>query len=217
MIMERPTVFECYMANRATGAAPALALRLAYADFKRGRLPFTGRRTGRLGHGDVIRAKGRTFVVSIVQDDVAETPWEASDGHGPVTKWTTRDKRPGELVLSRDGGSRRYYDYAEACKIARRDGWNCPPYHVEGETAKQRAARAVMADFKRLKSWCNDGWHYVGVCLFELPRDGVQRDARHVADAAPFGLLADWALWGVESDDYDYHAEVVRDLIREAL
>lgn len=215
--MTKPTLFDCYRANRRDGrTAPALALRLARSDFERGRLPYTAPR-GPIGHGDVIRAKGRTFVIAVVPDSDMGPPWEEHDGHGPVSDWTSRDKEPGELILNQERGSRRFYDFAAACDIARRDGWNAEPLNVPGETPRQRAAKAARADFERLRAWCNDSWQWVGVCLFELPRDGVERSASHVADSAPFGILAHWALWGIESDSPDYHAEVARELLHDAI
>lgn len=66
-----------------------------------------------------------------------------TDGHGPVTAWTTRSKHPGELVINKDRGRARYYDFAEACRIARRDGWDAEPYNAGTETKRQQAAKAA--------------------------------------------------------------------------
>ena len=90
-------------------------------------------------------------------------------GHGPVSEWTTRAKQLGERVLVEDRrGAKRYYDFAEAVRIAKRDGWDAPPL---GEGTKgQRAARAAEADFNRLRGWCNGDWEYVGIVVFGLPR-----------------------------------------------
>lgn len=214
-----PTLFDHYKARRAAGLAPAPALSLARQSLANGRAPWPGRRAPTLTHGDCVRfrdASGarQTAVVAIVPDSDMGAPWEEHDGHGPVSDWTTRAKRPGELVLNRDHGARRYYDFAEAVKIARRDGWNDFPA-PEGETAGQRAARAARADFERLRGWCNDQWEWVGVCLFLLPRDGVERSPSHIADAAPFGVLAHAALWGIESDSPDYLATVAHELTSE--
>ena len=81
---------------------------------------------------------GFDAVATIHRDDVQDSPWEREDGHGPVSDWRRRnyagryDKRGGELLLSDDGGSlyngsARFYDFAEACRIARRDGWGFAP------------------------------------------------------------------------------------------
>lgn len=218
--MTNPSLFDCYKAARNGGREkPAEAVRRARDAFQRGRLPYVYKRPDHIGHGDVIRwrdASGkRTAVVAIVTDADYGPPWQEEDGHGPVTGWTTRAKEPGEMVLNSDRGSKRFYDFQEACRIARRDGWNAAPYNVPGETKKQRAARAAMADFERMAGWCNDNWNYVGVCLFELPRDGVQRAAARVADSGPFGTLKHAALWGIESDSPEYHATVAWELISE--
>ena len=65
-----------------------------------------------------------TFAVKVEQDNDGQAPWEKSEGHGVVSEWGTRDKRAGELVLNTDRGSKRFYDFAETMKIARRDGWD---------------------------------------------------------------------------------------------
>jgi hypothetical protein len=128
--------------------------------------------------------RGHTITVNWFADVDHGTPWENEDGHGPVTKWERRDKRPGERVLCSDRNAKRFYDYAEAIKIARRDGWDAEPYGTG--TVGERAARAVEADFARLKAWCEDRWHYVG---FKCEIEGF--DAYHDS------------CWGFESDFMD--------------
>lgn len=126
---------------------------------------------------------GHTITLEWHYDPDCEAPWEHEDGHGPVSDWTTRDKRPGELVLHSDRHSYRYYDYAEAIKIAKRDGWDAPPYKTG--TKGERAHRAVMRDFEYLKDWCEDRWHWCGyVCKIE-------------------GTQYHESLWGIDSDSQD--------------
>ena len=103
---------------------------------------------------------GRTITIDWFCDTNCEAPWEHEDGHGTVSDWTRRGKRPGEVVLHEDRGSYRYYDWAEAIKIAKRDGWDAPPYKTG--TKGQQADRAVKADFELLEGWCNDDWCWVG-------------------------------------------------------
>lgn len=204
---------------------------------------------------------GRQFAFRLVPDEDMPPPWENEDGHGPVSEWERRDKMPGEMVLSGDGRgrlgtdcARRFYDFAEACRIARRDGWGFLPGRLEittedaGKapcekrggrarvlaerggavlfeaadsedvnraiaavyaahratmTARQYAAGAALADFKRLQAWCNDSWCYVGVEVAPCdPEDGP-----------------DWhdsqSLWGIESDSPDYHRDVAEELAGE--
>ena len=71
---------------------------------------------------DTITIEGREYTWTVEYDCDIGAPWGKHDGHGPVTEWTTRPKGPGERVLAEDRGSYRYYDYAEACRIAKRDG-----------------------------------------------------------------------------------------------
>lgn len=105
---------------------------------------------------------GIEFVATIERDECSGAPWEECEGHGIVSDWTRRAKKPGELILCEEKGMRRYYDFAESVKIARRDGWNAAPYTG---TRGECAARAAMADFEYLRKWCNDEWHYVVVTV----------------------------------------------------
>lgn len=114
--------------------------------------------------------EGRTFSVDVTQDDCGETPWSWCDGNGPVSGWTTRDKHPGERVLCSDHGSKRYYDFAAAMKEARRDAWDAEPY---GKGTKgEQALRAVNANFKYLKDWCEDRWFYASLHVVLLDDEG---------------------------------------------
>lgn len=95
---------------------------------------------------DTLEHNGRIYAVEILPDEHHGAPWEEEDGHGPVSGWTRRDKAPGEMVLCKDRGMRRLYDFAEACRIARRDGWGFLPfrltYGADDPTAFQRTSKA---------------------------------------------------------------------------
>lgn len=157
---------------------------------------------------DEVTRDGFTLRARIEHDGDTGAPWEEHDGHGPVSDWRRRDyagrydKRPGELLLCDDGRNARFYDFAEACRIAHRDGWNAKPYDVPGETPRQRAAKAARADFERLRAWCNDGWNWCGVVV-TASRAGVE--------------LGTASLWGIESDAGAYLVEVANELADEAL
>ena len=123
---------------------------------------------------------GHTIRVEWHYDQDTGAPWDEEYGHSHVSSWTKRDKRPGELVLNSDRGSYRFYDYAEAIKIAKRDAWDAKPYNTG--TKGQRAERAVRADFELLRRWCNNEWHWCGyVCEI----DGTDYSE---------------SLWGINSD-----------------
>lgn len=151
-------------------------------------------------------ADGFTCIARLEHDQDAGAPWENAEGHGSVSEWTTRDKLPGERVLSEDRRSKRFYDFAEAIKTAKRDGWGCKGGRLEGETVGQYAARAVEEDFKFLQSWCRDDWHYVGV-IVEVSREEVE--------------LGQASLWCVECNvpgtDNGYLLEVANELLDEAM
>jgi hypothetical protein len=70
---------------------------------------------------DTFEHGGARFRFRTEWDSDTGAPWEAHDGHGPVSEWTSRDKRPGERVLCADRGSHRFYDFAGAVRIAKAD------------------------------------------------------------------------------------------------
>jgi hypothetical protein len=146
--------------------------------------------------GDIFERGGRKFRFESRYDDDCDPPWQREDGHGPVTDWVRREKRPNERVLSegRDG-TYRYYDMQAAQQIALRDGWDAEPFHAGSR--RQRAARAVEADFQRLYGWCNDRWGYIGIVITEAETGDRE------------------SLWGIESDCHDYHITVADELADE--
>ena len=87
-----------------------------------------------------------TYTATVHHDSYHGAPWDDCDGHGPVSDWTNRDKLPGELILTSHtrAGQRRYYDFAEACRIARRDGWGFLPHRltIERDTPSKGDGRA---------------------------------------------------------------------------
>lgn len=155
------------------------------------------------GPGDEIETKvGKLTVKARIEyDEDMGPPWKEHDGHGPVSEWTSRSKRPGERVLCGDFHV-RFYDVQEAIKIARRDGWDAEPFGTG--TAGERAARAVEADYQRLRAWCYGDWRYVGVVL-SVSKGGIVLD-NYAA-----------SLWGIESDSGEYLTEVANELLPEAL
>lgn len=151
---------------------------------------------------DTITHDGMTFKIEKEHDHDAGTPWEREDGHGPVSNWTTRDKLPGELVLNTDGRSRcRYYDFAEACRIAQRDGWGARGTGKSEVSARAIAARAAREDFQHLRAWCNDEWSYIGVIVTLLDIEGNETDAVQ-------------SLWGI-ADDGSFAEQVAQELAEQ--
>lgn len=122
--------------------------------------------------------------IELERDDTMGEPWLEHDGHGPVSEWTTRDKEPGERVLCADRSMKRYYDYAGAIEMAKREGWDAPPYTG---TKGERAARAVERDYEYLRAWCEDRWYWVGVIV------KVYRDDE---------LVGHDSLWGIDDEKY---------------
>lgn len=143
-----------------------------------------------------------TFRVEWFTDGDCDPPWDREDGHGPVSDWEHRSKRPGEMILSSDRGSHRFYNFAESVKLAKRDGWNTAPF--DWPTNGARAHAAALADFDYLRRFCADQWHYCGIVATLLDADGE-----------PDSI--DASLWGIESEEDDCHEEVISELIAECL
>lgn len=109
---------------------------------------------------------GVTITIKWWYDEFIGPPWKEHEGHGPVSDPCRRDKRPSERVLSEN----RFYDFGEAVKIARRDGWGVGPEKLEemratlGREPKRGeiAVASVEADFKYLQRWCQNEWHWCG-------------------------------------------------------
>lgn len=153
-----------------------------------------------------IEHNGITYRVQHLFDDYHGLPWEEHDGHGIVSEWTNRDKRPGELILCSDRQSRRFYDFAATMKRARAEQWGSPLSESNkklGLTPGQVAARSVMKDFTYLQGYVAGDWFYVGVYVFPLDAEGNSLESRGQS------------LWGIESTDDDYLKEVANDLIGE--
>jgi hypothetical protein len=155
-----------------------------------------------------VTLNGLRFSVELVHDADMGPPWKEHDGHGVVSEWTARAKRPGERVLSRsDSGRLWLYDVQASMERARAEGWGiCGERRAEWEARIGRAltpgmiaAAAVDEDFKRLRAWCREEWTWCGVIVTLLDVDGK-----------PTGLCE--SLWGIESDGPEYHNEVARDL-----
>ena len=87
--------------------------------------------------------RGYELKAEVVPDEDMGPPWKEHDGHGPVSEWRSgSSKRPGERILCEDRGHCRFYDFAEAVKIARKDKWDAPPYGTgtPGERAVRRSS-----------------------------------------------------------------------------
>lgn len=159
-------------------------------------------------HLEEFERGGYRFRAYTEDDDYNGAPWENEDGHGPVRKangpWSGyASKRPGERPLNAPVRGEYWflYDVQEAQRIALRDGWDAEPLGTG--TKRQQAARAVAADFERMRAWVAGEWGYIGVTLEYW--DEERGDWWHTGGS----------LWGVESDTGDYLDEVARELADE--
>ncbi len=177
--------------------------------------------------GGAIRCElpgGHYATATIKYDPDAEAPWNDA-GHGQVRDVAAdysrpRGKKPGEIVLG--GGGRGHfwlYDFAEACKTARLDGWGYHGKSVEehraaGLTLRQIAANAARDDADALAAWLNGDWYFVGVVV-------------QIFDANGHEVGDDCSLWRIECNYpaphkprgqvNDYLTEVANELLADAI
>lgn len=156
-------------------------------------------------HRSEFEYDGEQFTVTYYYDPDAGAPWDNSDGHGPVRCALKEEKRAGEWVMGPTGSRDIWYlyDSTVAQAIALRDGWGHGD-DVPGESPRQKAARAVRADFEYLRGWCTDEWHYIGI------------EVRHTATGETSAL---WCIDG--SGSYAgadaYHIDVLKELARDIM
>jgi len=155
---------------------------------------------------DYIDAEGQKFRVEYHYDQYTDAPWNNSDYHGDITDWEHRKKKPGELVLREARhGCRRFYDFQGAIKKARAENWG---NWQQGETPQERGQilhDAVMSDYKFLRDWYNDAWHYMGIAAFPLTEDGDELRSK------------EQSTWGIEScADSAYIQEQTEWLLHDA-
>lgn len=150
-----------------------------------------------------IEQNGKTYRVEFIFDSDMGAPWEEHDGHGVVSDWESRDKKPGEVVIASDRGSKRFYDVAATTRIAKRDKWGVSDADTSNMTRAQITALAVQRDMERMRDWCNGDWYWCGVSVFPLTADGDELRSKTES------------LWGIESDAEEYFDEVIADLIAQ--
>ncbi len=128
-------------------------------------------------------AGGLSLLVECKFDDGMGAPWEENDGHGPVTGWERREKRPGEWILHTDRNSKMFYDFAGAMKLAVKDRWGISDEDkiklakklfkpVAELTRGEVCVEAVTQDFDFLRRWCAGDWQWVYVLVTLRDADG---------------------------------------------
>lgn len=157
-----------------------------------------------------------TFRVRLEEDDDTQPPWERSEGHGRVSLFKGRsDKKPGERPMHcSNSGLDRYYDWSEAVRRAREEGWR--PHDLTDEQAAtmtkgQIALAAVQEDFERMRDWCHDEWRYLGIIVEVAEPAAFRYNPRRVESEF------ESSVWGVESDWAEGIVDHARELIAELL
>lgn len=138
---------------------------------------------------DEITIGERTFRVRLEYDDCSDAPWENDCIYeGVVSEWERRSKRTYERILCEDRGSRRFFNVREFIATAIKQG-----------CTRKQAAEQMEPCFERLRLWCNDQWHYVGVIVELLDDDG---------DPTGEGE----SIWGIEDDCAEHINETAQEL-----
>ena len=119
---------------------------------------------------EMIEQHGNKHRVEYFAEHDCEAPWDNMDTMGTVSDWETRDKSPGELVLTESHGSKRFYDFQEAVKKARSSG-------LSGE----RAVEVARSEYRYLRRWCDSEWYYIGIQVtfddYSASLWGIESDA----------------------------------------
>ncbi len=150
-----------------------------------------------------IEQNGKTYRVEFIFDSDMGAPWKEHGGHGIVSDWESRNKKPSEIVIASDRGAKRFYDIAETTRIAKRDSWGVSDADTTKMTQAQITAMAVQHDMERMRGWCNGDWHWCGVSVFPLNEDGDELRSKTES------------LWGIESDAGEYFDEIIYELIAQ--
>lgn len=197
---------------------------------------------------DTFQHEGATFRVAFPYDDTGDTPWEREDGHGPISEWrngrysyTGRpSKAPGERPLCSDHGSARFYDFAEACRIARRDGWSFLPGTLQTRQINATTWEAKTTGFVALGGDINEAIrnlyaaHRATMSARAYAAGAAEQDFQRIRAwcndqwsyvGVVVELLDDYgdatgeteSLWGIESDANDYLEETAHELAGEIL
>ncbi len=162
-------------------------------------------------HTETIEHDGHKFRVEHFADEDTGAPWKQHEGYGVISEWTTRDKKPGEVIIATDRSSHRFYDVSATLKIAKRDGWGLSEDEIaklaktlgRAPTKGEITRKAVDMDAERMRGWCNDDWCWIGVVVTLLTVDGDALESRQES------------LWGIESDSSNYLREVAQELAEQ--
>ena len=152
-------------------------------------------------HRETREVEGTTYAIEHHFDHGTGAPWIEHDGHGEVSEWTTRDKKPSEREVSNVRGKKRFYDIKASLVRAKTESWGIAS--SAGMTQRQIASAAVEEDFQRMRGWCKNDWHWCGVIVYPLTEDGDELKSKSES------------LWGIESDAEDYLNHVAGELIEQ--
>jgi hypothetical protein len=101
------------------------------------------------GDVDTVTYQGRTIRIKWEYDQFGGTPWDFY-GSEFVSDWVSRYKRPGEVIICNDRGSKRFYDFADSVAGLKKDG-------ISGTDAD----RIAKSHVERFRDWCSDEWYFM--------------------------------------------------------
>lgn len=187
--------------------------------------------------GEVFEHDGNRFRVYLRADDTHGAPWNEEDGHGPVSDWRSRGcnghyaKSPGERLLFCTRTHAMFYDFAEAIRIAHRDGWGFMPLPLT--TVSDASGHTVSAGPFKAHHPTDINAATREVYAQHRATFPTIRAYRAAAEEADFKRMQDWcdevwiyigvivelvnaddepmgyseSLWGIESDADEYIAD----------
>lgn len=165
--------------------------------------------------------KGVDYRIEWLQDTDHGAPQYESDGHGvvfespdtpedmiellheledePNMEDVIRYKMMRELVRPTSRHEGLYYDVWETMKVAKRDGWGVA--NPTGLSPDEIIAKAIDIDYRYLRGWYTDEWHWCGITVIRLDAEG---DDTH-----------EESVWGYSSDDDEGHEDAIADLVSQ--
>lgn len=138
------------------------------------------------------------FIVKAIYDESPDLSWLGSYSSEPENEYSAKVDNPRGAdfwINPTPGGEAPAKFYADQLSYHKHQGMSKADAH--------RAALAdIAADIERLKGYALDKWHMLGISVTA---------SINGAD------IGESSLWGIESDNPEYFAEVAQDMAAEAL
>jgi hypothetical protein len=164
------------------------------------------------GYGETVRMNWNPTNEEQLEQHIADNEDDEGEGIGLEEETRLRLMRQLQIPSSwRDEGL--YYDVLSSLHKAREEGWGMGAKWKAANpdaTREQELMAAVDADFKHLKGWYDDDWHWLTVGVAPLDEDGKpMEDHREYCGGYESTILND------DEDNVAYRTEAIDNQISE--